>query len=69
MRDKTHEEYLERWARFVKDHPKEWKMEHTQFINSQIEMANSFYEKLSKMPGGMEKIKQLRNLKQKVPDA
>jgi len=69
MKDRTHDEQVERWANFVKAYPKEWKREHTQFINSQIEMANSFYERLSKMPGGMEKIRQLRNLKQKVPDA
>jgi hypothetical protein len=69
MRDKTHEEFLVKWANFVKTHPNEWKQQHTEFINAQIEMANSFYERLSKTPGGMKKIKQLSNLKQKVPDA
>ena len=67
MKDKTHEEHLERWANFVKAHPNGWRNQHTEFINAQIEMANSFYERLAKAPGGMEKIRQLRNLK--VPDA
>ena len=69
MRDKTHEEFIVRWANFVKTHPNGWKKQHTEFINAQIEKANSFYERLAKAPGGMEKIRKLRDLKRKVPDA
>jgi hypothetical protein len=63
MPDKTHDEFIERWARFVRDHPRsEWEPQHMAFINSQIEMANAFYRRLAKTPGGKEKIRQLRGL-------
>jgi hypothetical protein len=64
-RNDTHEEFLVKWANFVKTHPNEWKREHTQFINAQIEMANAFYERLVKTPGGKEKIIELRSIKNK----
>ena len=63
MRDKTHDEFIVMWADYVRTHPRsDWKPQHTAFINSQIEMANAFYERLAKTPGGMEKIRQLRGL-------
>ena len=60
MRDKTHLEQVERWAKFVKENPDSWKKEHTQFINAQIEKSWKFYERLEKMLGGREKIRKLR---------
>lgn len=48
MRDKSHTEQIERWARFVKNNPDKWKKEHTLFINAQIEKANEFYSQLDK---------------------
>ena len=65
MRDKTHEEHLERWARFVRDNPiSAWKPEHSRFIDSQIIMANRFYSRLEKTPEGRKKILELRKLRQ-----
>jgi hypothetical protein len=61
MADKTHDEFIEMWANFVRTHPRsEWKPQHTAFINSQIELANAFYKRLAKVPGGKEKIRNLR---------
>ena len=63
MKDKTHEEFLVMWANFVKTHPiSEWKPQVSGLVDSQISMANSFYERLAKMPGGMDKIRKLRRL-------
>lgn len=64
MRDRTHTEHIERWAKFVKEHPRSiWFREVGPLIDAQIIMANSFYERLAKAEGGIEKIKQLRKLK------
>ena len=64
MRDRTHTEHIERWAKFVKEHPRSiWIREVGPMIDAQIIMANSFYERLAKVEGGIEKIKQLRKLK------
>ena len=62
MRDKTHEEQIERWAEFVRDNPYKWKLRFKEFIDSQILMSRRFYKKLAESPGGEEKIKAL-NLK------
>ena len=62
MRDKSHNEQVERWARFVRDNPNSWKGEHTAFINSQITIADRFYSRLEEVPDGKEKIRKLRHL-------
>jgi len=63
MRDKTHTQQIERWARFVRDNPrKAWKGEQGPLIDSQISMANRFYSRLEKVLGGKEKIRRLRRL-------
>ncbi|MEA3329780.1 MAG: hypothetical protein U9Q06_03470 [Nanoarchaeota archaeon] len=61
-RDKTHQEQIERWAKFVKNNPDKWKLKFKEFINAQIIMSRRFYKKLAETPGGTNKIKQLRNL-------
>ena len=64
MRDRTHIEHIERWAEFVKAHPRStWIREVGPLIDSQIIMANTFYERLAKAEGGIEKIRKLRKLK------
>lgn len=63
MRDKTHMEQVERWARYVKEHPTEWKNTHTEFIDSVYTLALDAMERLSREPGGKEKIIQLRRIK------
>ena len=63
MRDRTHSEQVVRWAEFVKTHPRHvWIREVGPLIDSQIIMANDFYERLAKVEGGIEKIKKLRKL-------
>ena len=61
MRDNSHKDQVKRWARFVRDNPRKvWKAQQGQFIDAQITMANRFYSRLEKMPGGKEKIRRLR---------
>ncbi|MGB8215694.1 MAG: hypothetical protein WCE94_00165 [Candidatus Methanoperedens sp.] len=63
QRDRTHTEHIERWAEFVKTHPREvWIREVGPLIDAQIIMANSFYERLAKVEGGVEKIRKLRKV-------
>jgi hypothetical protein len=63
MRDKSHMEQVERWARFVKENPSKWKAKFKPFIDSQIIMSRRFYEKLGETEGGKEKIKRLRAMR------
>lgn len=62
--DKSHEEQVERWAEYVRTHPRsEWIKHIKPFIDSQIIMANRFYERLSQTPEGLSKIKLIRKEK------
>lgn len=60
MRDKTHDEQIVRWAKFVRDNPDKWKSKLKPFLDSQIYMARRFYKKLAEEQG-MEKVKLLRS--------
>ena len=62
MRDKTHEEQIKRWAKFVKDNPLKWKKELKPFLDSQIIMARKFYAKMAETKEGRKKIERLKNL-------
>mgnify|MGYP001567784725 CR=1 FL=1 len=61
-RDKTHYEQIERWAKYVKENPDNWKFEFKPFIDSQILIARRFYKKLSETPEGKVKLIRLRKL-------
>jgi hypothetical protein len=63
MRDKSHKEFIERWASFVKNNPGKWQEYHTAFINSQLNSALEFYKRLGKTKGGKEKIKNIFGIK------
>ena len=63
MRDKTHMEQVIRQAQYVREHPTEWKKEHTEFINAIYEKALAFAERLSTQPGGKEKLAKMYGLK------
>src|SRR4030067_1477911 len=53
MRDRTHSEQVIRWAEYVKSHPRSvWIKEVKPLIDSQMIMANNFYERLAKTQGG-----------------
>ena len=63
QRDRTHVEQVERWANFVKTHPRSvWIKQVGHLVDSQIIMANRFYDRLSKTEGGLEKIRKLRGI-------
>jgi len=59
MRDKTHNEQVERWARYCKENPGKWKSKLKPFLDAQIIMARRFYKKLGESEGGREKIRML----------
>ena len=63
MRDKTHMEHVERWARFVRDNPTKWKASHTAFINAVYEKAAEARERIAKLPDGKEKLAKLREMR------
>lgn len=62
MRDKTHTEQIERWAKYVKDNPSKWKEKLKLFLDAQIIMSRRFYSKLATTKDGRKKIEMLRNL-------
>ncbi|MFH0874994.1 MAG: hypothetical protein V1859_03590 [archaeon] len=49
-------EEIDRWIKYMKEHPDTWKAVHTRFINAQYEKAYAFIDRLKKTPGGKEKI-------------
>lgn len=62
MRDKSHKEQVERWARFVRDNPiSKWKPEVKKIVDSQIIMANRFYKRLARTKEGRKKIRKIQN--------
>ena len=60
----SHQEQIERWAHFVREHPSEWKKIHTTFINALFDKHKQFLERLKKTPGGEEKMKELYGFKE-----
>jgi len=63
MRDSSHIEQVERWAEYVRENPQEWKSKVKLFLDSQILIARRFYKKLAETPEGLEKIKELREIR------
>ncbi|MBD3253401.1 hypothetical protein GF386_06720 [Candidatus Pacearchaeota archaeon] len=63
VRDKTHMEQVERWARYIRENPDKWKSKFKEFIDSQIIISRRFYKKLAETQEGMEKIRLLRGIK------
>lgn len=63
MRDQTHLEQVERWAKFVRENPDKWKSKLKPFIDSQIIMSKRFYKKLAQTKDGNEKIRKIREIK------
>ena len=59
MRDKSHNEQIERWAEYVRNNPDKWKAELKPFIDSQILMARRFHESLAKTEEGRIILKNL----------
>lgn len=63
MRDKSHNEQIERWAKFVRTN-KDWKKHLTPFLDSQIIMARRAHKKILALPNGKSILKQIR----RIPD-
>jgi hypothetical protein len=63
MRDKTHDDFIERWADFVRNNPDKWKAIHTEFINAQFEKSEQFYKNLAKTKEGKQKIIEIFKIK------
>ncbi len=61
----THQDFIMRWIRFMKENPDKWKFHHTEFINAQFEKANQVIKELSKTKQGKEKIIKIYNIKNK----
>ena len=62
MRDKTHMDFVEKWANYVKNNS-DWKKIHTEFIDSQFKMHEDFIKRLLKEKDGKEKIIKLYKIK------
>jgi hypothetical protein len=71
MRDKSHMEAVERWAEFVRVHPRsEWKKAVNVFVNAVYQKSNDFYKRLGKTEEGREilerlKLERLKDLRKK----
>ncbi len=64
MKIKSREDFVEFWARYVRDNPRGvWKPQVKALVDSQIIMANRFYKRLAKTKGGRRKIEMLRRMK------
>jgi len=66
MRDKTHLDQVERWAKYVKENPDKWKSKVKPFLDSQIITSRRFYKNLAQTEEGRKKIIELRKLKNKT---
>lgn len=66
MRDKSHGDFIERWAEFVRTHPNEWKAIHTQFIDAQYEKAFRVINELKKTKEGRAKLVELYGIKNRI---
>lgn len=62
MRDPSHMEQVERWAKYVRDNS-DWKKQHTEFINAVYGKAKDAIEKIAKQKDGREKLIKLYNVK------
>ncbi len=62
MRDKTHKEFIEEWANYVKNNS-DWKKIHTEFLDSQYNQSYRFIKKLRKEETGKEKIIRIYNIR------
>jgi len=59
------DEFITRWAQYVKENPTKWKKQHTRFINSIFEKHYSWEEKMLAKPNGKEILAKLYGIKNK----
>jgi hypothetical protein len=56
-------EEIDRWIKYMKEHPGSWKKEHTRFIDAQFSKYRDFISRLLKEPDGKEKLVKVYNIK------
>ncbi len=61
----SHNDQIERWAKFVRENPDKWKAIHTKFINSIFDKHYQFVERLKQSPGGEERLRKWKELRAK----
>jgi hypothetical protein len=71
MRDKSHADFIERWAGLVKSRPqKEWRPQFNDFIDAQFDMSQRFRENMEKTREGKKALKRVvewrKNRKRKI---
>ncbi|MBS1267296.1 MAG: hypothetical protein MAG795_01268 [Candidatus Woesearchaeota archaeon] len=54
---------IDRWIKYMRENPDNWKKLHTGFINAQFSKSIKFIQKLAEQPGGREKIINAYNIK------
>ena len=67
MRDKSHMEFVERWAEFVRNSPREeWKKSVNLFIDSVYQKSDDFYKRMEKTEKGREILARLKEERLRV---
>lgn len=61
MRDKSHMDHVERWAKYVRSNPA-WRSYHTKFINAQFENAYDAIDRILMTKNGKKKIQKMYNI-------
>jgi len=61
MKDKSHQEQIERWAIEVRQNPN-WKKQLKPFLDAQIINAIKKYKRILLLPNGEDKLRRIRNL-------
>jgi len=61
MKDKSHQDQIERWAIEVRQNPN-WKKELKPFLDAQIINAIKKYKRILLLPNGADKLRRIRNL-------
>ncbi len=49
-------EEIDRWIRYMQEHPRTWKKIHTAFINAQFLKQQAFVRRLIQEPNGKERV-------------
>jgi hypothetical protein len=56
----SHDDQIERWAKFVRENPTKWKKIHTEFIDAIFAKNREVMQRLKETPEGEEKIRLLK---------
>ncbi len=65
MNQTSHQEQVEQWANYIRDNPTSWRIQHTRFLNAQIQLANDALQRIRKQKNGKEKLVELFSVKNK----